>query len=114
MNEIPVPRETLSPLLIHLLKGVIHREGKALLWQNLLKLQGGVRDYMKLLGLELLIFEDEGFAYLVNKQADEEENALPRLISRRQLSYPVSLLLALLRKRLAEQDAHSSDERLIL
>ncbi len=30
---------------------------------------------------------------------------MPRLIARRQLSYPVSLLLALLRKRLAESDS---------
>ena len=42
------------------------------------------------------------------------EAELPRLVQRRQLGYPVSLLLALLRKRLAEFDAASSDTRLIL
>lgn len=35
-------------------------------------------------------------------------------MSRRQLSYPVSLLLALLRRKLTEHDAVSSEERLIL
>lgn len=39
---------------------------------------------------------------------------MPRLVTRRQLSYPVSLLLALLRKKLAEFDASGSDTRLIL
>ncbi len=38
----------------------------------------------------------------------------PRLIPRRSLSFHVSLLLALLRKRLAEFDAQGSDTRLIL
>jgi hypothetical protein len=33
------------------------------------------------------------------------EPELPRLVPRRQLSYPVSLLLALLRKKLVEFDA---------
>ena len=39
---------------------------------------------------------------------------LPRLVARRPLSFPVSLLLALLRKKLAEFDAGGGDTRLIL
>jgi len=39
---------------------------------------------------------------------------MPRLIARRQLSFPVSLLLALLRKKLAEWDAGGGDTRLVL
>jgi hypothetical protein len=35
-------------------------------------------------------------------------------VPRRQLSYPVSLTLALLRRRLADHDARSGEERLIL
>nr|HRJ24481.1 DUF4194 domain-containing protein [Thauera sp.] len=37
-----------------------------------------------------------------------------RLVARRPLSYPVSLLLALLRKKLAEFDAGGGDTRLVL
>ncbi len=49
----------------------------------------------------------------------QEENpalwsALLNLMARRQLSYPVSLLLALLCKKLAEFDAGAGDTRLIL
>ncbi|MBW3609624.1 MAG: DUF4194 domain-containing protein, partial [Actinobacteria bacterium] len=40
--------------------------------------------------------------------------ALPRLVRRHALTYPVSLLLALLRKRMAEFDASSGDVRLVL
>ena len=39
---------------------------------------------------------------------------LPRLVARRQLTFPVSLLLALLRKKLAEFDASGAETRLIL
>ena len=39
---------------------------------------------------------------------------LPRLVPRRSLSFQVSLLLALLRKKLAEFDAQSGDTRLML
>jgi hypothetical protein len=70
------------------------------------------------LGLQLILDEAEGYAYLRQRQEEDEaapdQVALPRLIPRRQLSYPVSLLLALLRKRLAEFDASSGEARLIL
>jgi len=39
---------------------------------------------------------------------------LPRLMARTQLSYALSLLLLLLRKKLGEYDAHEGDSRLIL
>lgn len=104
----------LSPVLIALMKGVLYRESEIMLWQSLLDLQALVRDYVAAIGLELILDEGEGYAYLRQRQSDDPEHELPRLITRRQLSYPVSLLLALLRKRLAEFDAGSSDERLII
>jgi hypothetical protein len=61
--------------------------------------------------------EAEGYAFLKSRpDADEAEGAprLPRLVVRRPLSYPVSLMLALLRKRLAEFDAGGGDTRLVL
>ncbi|HMO19869.1 MAG TPA: DUF4194 domain-containing protein, partial [Candidatus Melainabacteria bacterium] len=39
---------------------------------------------------------------------------LPRLVPRRQLTFHVSLLLALLRKKLAEFDARGGDTKLVL
>ena len=70
---------------------------------------------MAVLGLELLLDEAEGYAFLLSRQDDEDGlSATPRLVARRQLSYPVSLLLALLRKKLAEFDASGGETRLIL
>ncbi|HEX5677519.1 MAG: DUF4194 domain-containing protein [Alcanivorax sp.] len=104
----------LSPLLVHLLKGVLYRDQQEALWQTLLTLQSRVRDYVAVLGLELVLDEAEGYAYLRQVERADDDQGPPRLVPRRQLSYPVSLLLALLRKKLAEHDASGGDPRLIL
>jgi hypothetical protein len=104
----------LSVLLIALLKGVVHQEPQTALWQSLLRLQARVRDYVGVLGLELILDEAEGYAYLRQRAASDGEPELPRLVARRPLGYAVSLMLALLRKRLAEFDARGTDSRLVL
>ncbi|MFZ6775891.1 DUF4194 domain-containing protein [Undibacterium sp. Ji83W] len=110
---------SLSPLLINLLKTVLYREDDEQLWGALLKLQARVRDYVAALNLDLVLDEAEGYAFLKSRPEPEEQEAktktrLPRLVARRPLSFPVSLLLALLRKRLAEFDANGGDTRLVL
>lgn len=106
----------LSTLVILLLKGVLYQEGNAGLWNGLLNLQAQVRDYVAVLSLELVLDEAEGYAFLRSRpeSSDDEIQKLPRLVARRPLSFPVSLLLALLRKKLAEFDASGGDTRLVL
>jgi hypothetical protein len=108
------PDNHLSLLLIALMKGVLYQELDARLWQQLLNLQTRVRDYVAVLGLELMLDEAEGYAWLRTRETGDGETELPRLVGRRQLSYPVSLLIALLRRKLAEFDAGGGDTRLIL
>ena len=115
LQTLAVPAADLSVLLIHLLKSVIYRNGDERQWAALLKLQARVRDYVAVLGLELVLDEAEGYAFLRAKSVtDEDAPKLPRLVARRPLSFQVSLLLALLRKKLAEFDAGGGDTRLIL
>ena len=106
----------LASIVVPLLKGVIYQEENPALWSALLNLMAAVRDYVAVLGLELILDEAEGYAFLRSNSEVETEgtNSTPRLMARRQLSYPVSLLLALLRKKLAEFDAGAGDTRLIL
>ena len=104
----------LSQVLVALMKGVMDRENDLARWQSLLDLQTRVRDHVAILGLELILDEAEGYAYLRQRPVQEGEQELPRLVPRRQLGYQVSLLLALLRKKLAEFDAISGESRLIL
>ena len=107
----------LSALLIGLLKGVQYREQDESQWAALLNLQARVRDYVAVLNLDLVLDEAEGHAFLKSRPEPAEDDPsprLPRLIARRQLSFPVSLLLALLRKKLAEFDASGGQEGLRL
>ena len=110
------PPHELSSVVVPLLKGVLYREDNPGLWDALVHLQASVRDYVAILGLELMLDEAEGYAFLRSRQSEDEDgqSAIPRLVARRQLSYPVSLLLVLLRKKLAEFDAGGGDTRLIL
>jgi hypothetical protein len=94
----------------------VYRDSHEKAWRHLIALQSQVRDYVAVLGLLVVIDEAEGYAFLRQRPADDpdEPNPLPRLIPRRSLSFHVSLLLALLRKKLAEFDAHGGDSRLML
>jgi hypothetical protein len=107
----------LSQLMVQLLKGVLYRDDDERLWASLLRLQARVREQAAVLLLDLVLDEAEGYAFLKSRpDPDESEGAphLPRLVARRPLSYPVSLMLALLRKRMAEFDASGGDTRLVL
>jgi len=99
------------------MKGVVYRDAHPVPWRHLMRLQAQVRDYVAVLGLTVVIDEAEGYAFLrAQARADdaEDEQAVPRLVPRRALSFHVSLLLALLRKKLAEFDASNADTRLVL
>lgn len=118
MNHTSIPRSELDlPLVVtSLMKGVVYRDNQDKTWWHLLALQPQVRDYVATIGLTVVVDESEGYAFLRSRQEadDEEPSTTRRLVARRALSFHVSLLLALLRKRLAQCDADTSDSRLIL
>ncbi len=111
-----VDNQQLSSVIIPLMKGVLYQETHPDRWQAIINLQSQIRDFVAVLGLELIIDEAEGFVFLQSQKSEEDDTkpATPRLVSRRPLSFPVSLLLALLRKKLAEHDASGGEMRLIL
>ncbi len=123
-SEENTTSSALSTIVINLMKGVIYKDSDPARWSELFSLQARVRDYVAVLGLELILDESEAYAFLRSRQDDTADNestsakektkAIPRLISRRPLSFPVSLLLALLRKKLAEFDASGGETRLVL
>lgn len=104
----------LSHVIIALMKGVTYRDADPALWQALVSLSARVREHVVVLGLDLVLDEAEGYAYLAQRAAAEGEPEIPRLVTRRQLGYQVSLLIVLLRKRLAELDARGAETRLVM
>jgi hypothetical protein len=125
-----VTEPELSSAVIPLMKGAVYRDTHDRAWKHLLQLQPQVRDYVGVMGLQVVIDEAEGYAFLRQRPADPDAvspttgspttgspttgDPPPRLIPRHALSLHVSLLLALLRKKLAEFDAQGGDTRLIL
>ena len=101
-------------MVIQLYKGPVYRDTHERLWEPLMRLRSRVSDYVGILGLRLEVDESDGYAYLRSLPDDGGDAQYPRLVTRHTLPFHVSLLLALLRKRLAEFDASSSDARLIL
>ncbi|MPZ73962.1 MAG: DUF4194 domain-containing protein [Nitriliruptorales bacterium] len=98
------------------MKGVLYRDVHESQWAQLLQLQRQVRDYVAVIGLSVVVDEAEGYAFLRSRPNldDEDGPAIPRLVPRRALSFHVSLLLALLRKKLIEFDATGGDTKLVL
>jgi hypothetical protein len=115
VSTVPIARSDLDlPLVVtHLMKGVVYADSNLKVWRHLLQLQPQVRDHVAVMGLTVTVDEAEGYAFLRQRPDDDtgdgsDETAVPKLVPRRALTFHVSLLLALLRKRLAEFDASDS------
>lgn len=100
--------------VIRLMQGVVYRESDEDTWLALERHGGGVRDHFATIGVDVVVDDVEGYAYLRSRPEVEGEEALPRLVRRRSLTYNVSLLLVLLRKRLVEFETSGSEGRLVL
>lgn len=112
-----VPRDELDlPLVVtNLMKGVVYRDTHEKVWPHLVQLVPRVSDYVATMGLVVVVDESEGYAFLRSKPDDPDvDQDIPRLIPRHALSFHTSLLLALLRKKLAESDAADDGYRVIL
>lgn len=104
----------LGPVVIKLMKGVVYRDAQEAVWQDLVLLESQVSDYVRVIGLDLVMDEAEGYAYLHQGEPEKDAEKLPRLMQRRPLSYPVSLLCVLLRKKLVEADVGGEELRVVL
>ncbi|MGM0419010.1 MAG: DUF4194 domain-containing protein [Thermodesulfobacteriota bacterium] len=113
-SNLSIKDRDFSKAVISLMKGVVFREKDRNLWNDLIDNKAGITDYAAVMGLELKVDESEGYAWLRTKETPEDDQPLPKLVVKRELSYPVSLIIALLRKKLAEFDASGEGSRLIL
>lgn len=98
-----------APLIVKLFQTVIYDDDRKT-WQELLSFQHQIRNYFAVIGIELHLNEQDGFAFL--SQPDEVEGQkVPRLARRMPLSYEVTLLLVVLREAIEEFDVANTDNR---
>lgn len=100
--------------IIRLMREVVYREQDEETWAALTRHTSAIRDHFAAIGIEVRIDEVEGYAYLQSQPPQDGEDELPRLVRRRTLTYNVSLLLVLLRRRLAEFEAQGDGGKLVV
>jgi hypothetical protein len=100
--------------IIDLMRGVVYRESEEEVWATLDRHGAAVRDHFATLGVGVIVDDTEGYAYLQSQEPDDDAEPLPRLVRRRSLTYNVSLLLLLLRKRLVEFETIGGEGKLVL
>ena len=92
----------------HLIKSPLYLEDKQL-WEVLLREQDEISGFFAQIGLQLVVSEDQGYAFLRQIESDGEEK-VPRLVKKRKLSYDATLLLVCLRDELNRFDAATADQ----
>lgn len=100
--------------IIRLMQGVVYRESDEQSWAAFKAELGAIRDHFATIGIDVVIDDVEGYAYLRTRETPEGEEPLPRLVRRRSLTYNVSLLLVLLRGRLMEFETTGGEGKLVL
>ena len=106
--------QAIASAIIRLMQGVVYRESDEDTWLTLERSGAGVRDHFAAIGVDMVVDDAEGYAYLRSQPEETGDEVLPRLVRRRALTYNVSLLLVLLRKRLVEFETTGGEGRLVL
>ncbi len=114
MSEVLSQVEPYAAAVRKLLKGVIYHDDPV--WAQIRDYELPIREYLGKIGLGVHLDEIGSFAFLYDMSRDDgNQSALPALTTRRNLSFPDTLLLVLLRERLDEHEMRDLDDsRLIL
>ena len=107
------PRQPWSSAAVKLLQGVIYHDDNSALWSDILSNISSLTDHFGLMGLQLIVDENEAMAWLHQPDADqlpEEYETLPKLFRKSTLGFEATLLAVMLREELRrneEEDFHN-------
>jgi hypothetical protein len=112
--EIKIARAPFAAVIIKLLQGPVYADDKNI-WRELMGWQSAIQEYFGKIGMELVINEQDGFARVLQPEADEhDDNPLPRLMKKQTLNYEATLLAVILREGLEEFDIKSEGNKFYL
>ncbi|MBC9931234.1 DUF4194 domain-containing protein [Chitinophaga qingshengii] len=102
-------------VFLKLMQGPVYEEDKAY-WKDLLGWQTELSKYLNQVGLQLIINESDGFARILQPEADDTsgDKPLPRLMRKTRLTYEATLLCIVLREALDEFDIKGNGTRLFM
>ncbi|MEO0771165.1 MAG: DUF4194 domain-containing protein, partial [Cyanobacteria bacterium J06649_4] len=112
--EEPTPY---APVIIKLLQGVLYSHDPH--WDRLQTYLSPVSEYFGKIGLQVRNYQTQGFAFLEQPDFDPDNSEsprepLPRLVTKRRLSFRATVFYVLLREQLRQFDASDNTGRLIL
>lgn len=91
-----------SRAIVRLLKSPVERQSSV--WDDVLHYQYEIQEYIGVMGLELIIRKEEGFAFV--RQLENSEGATLGLITRHQIGFEASIVLIVLRQSLEDFDSN--------
>ena len=94
-----------SKAIVRLLRRTVERTDTA--WDDIIAYQTEIQDYIGVIGLELIIKKDEGFAFV--KQIEMEDGSTLNLVSRLPIGFGTTLVLVVLRQILEEFDSNPTE-----
>ena len=100
MNEI----KSYSKAIVYLLRKTVEKSSPV--WNDILLYQSNIQEYLSVIGLELIVKKDEGFAFV--KQIVYDDTTL-NLVTRRQLGFEVSIVIIVLRQLLEDYDSNPTE-----
>jgi hypothetical protein len=105
-----------APVLIRLLQRPLYSDSTAI-WDLLFRHRDEIESYFSQLGLEVVVAEHDGLAFLRKAEDGNDEGSidLPALTTRRELTYLASLICVLLVEELYRHEASGAgSNRLVL
>lgn len=108
MNSNPPKSFPSAAVKVRLLQDAVYSDDMEL-WAGLNRYRQHIENYFQEVGLQLVVHEDDGFAYLT--QGEQEGGApIPRLFRRDKMTKGVSVVGVVLRERLLQFDEKVHDE----
>jgi len=95
-----------SKAVVRLLKGTVNKKDSV--WGDVILYKKEIADYINIIGLELIIQEEDGYAFVKQFIIDEDDNTLG-LVNRRAIGFEVSVVLVILRQMLEEFESNPID-----
>lgn len=96
-----------SKAIVKLLKGIVEYNDPV--WNDILIYQSDIQNYLSVIGLNLILKKDEGFAFVKQAVLDDEKTL--NLVTRRQLGFEVSVILIILRQMLEDFEMNPTDSQ---
>ena len=96
-----------SRAVVKLLKGIVEKDD--VVWNDVLDYQSEILDYISVMGLELIVKKDEGFAFVKQLKLDDDKTL--NMTSRRLYGFEVSVILIVLRQILEDFDSNPTESQ---